>query len=253
MMGVLEKLILGKYQSVGIWLFRNAGYLIALQNGSQQGEMIMKGQGNSFTDYSVGLIRVLTNTPKFLRLYFALLTDNRVASKAKVSIVTAVAALGAYVVFGTVLYKIQLLLTRLVGPWAFLPSVAILLITLDRCQKLIAADIFDQYEKEIFGPDSSLQADLEALREFMGSTYDRFAGWWQGRIEATETKMEEEGLIVDGAMTDTAIQEIADQIVELETSEALRTKIDDDVKLIQQDAKVLADAKRELLEKLPKD
>ena len=246
-------MIIGKCQSIGVWLFRNAGYLISLQNGSQQGEMIMKGQGNSVIDYSVGFIRVLTNTPKFLRLYFALLTDNRVASKAKVSIVTAVAALGAYAVFGTILYKIQLLLTRLVGPWAFLPSVAILLITLDRCQKLIAADVFDEYEKEIFGPDSSLQADLEAVREFMGSTYDRFAHWWQGRIEATETKMEEEGLIVDGTMTDTAIQDVADQIVELETSEELHTKIDEDVKLIRQDAKVLGNAKSELLEKLPTD
>lgn len=253
MMGILEKLILGKYQSIGIRLLINAEHWIELQNGSQQGEMIMKGQGNTFTDYSVGLVRVLTNTPKFLRLYFALLTDNRVGSKVKVVIVTAVAALGAYVVFGTILYKIQLLLTRIVGPWAFLPSAAILLFTLDRCQKLIAVDILDEYEKQIFGPDSSLQADLEALREFMGSTYDKFERWWQGRIDATEKKMEEDGLIVGGTMTDTAIQDVADQIVELETSEALRSKIDEDVKRIQQDEKVLVDAKRQLLEKLPND
>jgi hypothetical protein len=48
-----------------------------------------------------------------------------------------------------------------------------------------------------------------------------------------KAKMQEEGLIVEGELTDEAIQDVSDQIVELETSEKLRKEIDKNVKLLQ--------------------
>lgn len=64
--------------------------------------------------------------------------------------------------------------------------------------------------------------------------------------------MQEQGLIVEGVLTDAAIQNVSDQIVELETSDELNKKIDKDVKLLARD-KTASDAletvERKLLEK----
>ena len=53
--------------------------------------------------------------------------------------------------------------------------------------------------------------------------------------------MQEQGLIVEGVLTDAAIQNVSDQIVELETSDELNKKIDKDVKLLARD-KTASDA-----------
>ena len=196
---------------------------------------------------------VVTNIPKFLRLYFSLLTDNRVSSKAKVVIVSAVALLGAQFALGGIIYKIQFYLAKAIGPWAFIPSVMIMLITLDICQKLISAEVLEKYEKQIFGENYSLEADIKHLREFVGSAYQNLMGFWQKKADRTEARMQEDGLIVDGEMTDTAIQEVAEQIVEIETSETLSEKIDEHVQLLQQGDSTTSQVRLELLEKIAKD
>lgn len=202
---------------------------------------------------SVWLVNVVTNIPKFLRLYFSLLTDNRVSSKAKVVIVTTVALLGAQFALGGVVYKIQLFLTKMIGPWAFIPSGLIALITLDICQRLISADVFEKYEKQIFGESYSLEADINRLREFLGPTYDKLMAFWERKADHTEAEMKQADLIVNGEMTDAAVQEVAEQIVELETSEALSEKIDEHVKMLQQSDDATKQVRLELLEKISKD
>jgi hypothetical protein len=57
------------------------------------------------------LLSALTSLPKYLRLYFCLLTDNRVSHKVKVLLVTAIAALGTQFAFGGILYSIEFLLS----------------------------------------------------------------------------------------------------------------------------------------------
>lgn len=90
-------------------------------------------------------VRVITSIPEYLRLYFSLLTDNRVSGKVKVLLVSAVAALGANFAFGGILLSIQSILSGLLGPLAFLPTVLIMLLTLDFCYTLINADVLDEH------------------------------------------------------------------------------------------------------------
>jgi hypothetical protein len=186
-----------------------------------------------FESSSKWLVRVVTSLPKFLRLYFCLLTDNRVSHKAKVVLVTAVAALGAHLAFGGILYNIQVILGILFGPFAFIPTILILLLTLDICYTLISSDVLEEHEKAIFGEDNSLEADISRLRDFLGASYEKFKTWWQKRVDRTESKMEEQGLIVEGEFSEDAIQEVSDQIVELETSDALHNQMEKQVKLLE--------------------
>jgi hypothetical protein len=179
------------------------------------------------------LIRVITSIPEYLRLYFSLLTDNRVSGKVKVLLVTAVAALGANFAFGGILLSLQAFLSSILGPLAFLPTILIMLLTLDFCYTLISAEVLDEHEKAIFGEDNSLQSDVQHLRDYLGSSYDKFKNWWQKKVDRTEAQMQEEGLIVEGELTEEAIQDVSDQIVELETSNELRKNIDNNVKLLQ--------------------
>jgi hypothetical protein len=199
------------------------------------------------------LIRVMTSIPKYLRLYFGLLTDNRVSSKVKVLLVTAVAALGANFGLGGALLTIQAFLSGLFGPLAFLPTILILLITLDFCYTLIDADVLEEYEAEIFGQENSLETDVQQLRNFLGSSYEKLKNWWLKKADRAEAGMREEGLIVDNELTDEAIQDVSDQIVELETSMELREEIDKNLKLLARDktaSDTIEAVERKLLEKI---
>jgi hypothetical protein len=179
------------------------------------------------------LVRVVTSLPKYLRLYFCLLTDNRVSSKAKVLLVTAVTALGAQLAFGGFFSSIQVFLSYILGPFAFIPTVIIVLLTLDFCYKLISADVLEEHERAIFGEEDSIESDFQHLRDFLGSSYTKIKSWWQKKVDRAEARMQEEGLIEEGELTDEAIQDVSDQIVELETSEELHKEIDRNVKLLQ--------------------
>jgi len=205
-----------------------------------------------FETSSKWFIRVVTQTPQYLKLYLALLTDDRVSHKAKVVLVTAIAALGANLALGGILYIIQTWLSVIIGPFAFLPTILILLITLDICYSLISSSVLEDYEKTIFGGENSLRKDIARLRGFMGSKYDAVKERWVGKAAKVEERMKEEGQVVDGELTDEALQDAADQIVELQTSEKLQKQMDREVRLLESGEetgqKALEDVERKLLE-----
>jgi|GEM_PF-2016600 len=205
-----------------------------------------------FETSSKWFIRVVTQTPQYLKLYLALLTDDRVSHKAKIVLVTAIAALGANLALGGILYHIQAVLSFVLGPFAFLPTILILLITLDICYSLISSSVLEDYEKTIFGGENSLRKDIERLREFMGSKYEAVKDRWWKKTEKVEERMQEEGQVVDGELTDEALQETVDQIVELQTSEKLQKQMDREIKRLESGEetgqKALEDVIRKLLE-----
>lgn len=184
----------------------------------------------SFSDW---MVRMVTNLPKYLRLYMALLTDNRVDHKAKAGLVTAVAVIGTHYAFGGVLLAIQGLLSVILGPLAFAPTILLMLLTLDICYKFIDSDACDRYEKKIFGEENSVQVDIVYLKSYLGDLYDRAKEAWSRKTDAHCKKMEEGGYIINGEFTDEMIQETADTLLELETSESLQTLIDKEVKRLK--------------------
>ena len=119
---------------------------------------------------------------------------------------TAVSALGAYFAFSGPIVIIQTILAFILGPIAFIPTVLIMLITLDLCYKLIDAKVLKEYEREIFGEVDSLEYDVKRLREYLGSLYDKFIDWWKKRMDRVEKEMKDKGLIVNGELTKDAIQ-----------------------------------------------
>jgi hypothetical protein len=163
----------------------------------------------------------------------SLLTDNRVDHKAKAVLITAVAVIGAHYGFGGALLTIQGLLSAFLGPLAFAPTVLIMLLTLDICYKFVDSTAADQYEKKIFGEENSVQADIAYLKSFLGDVYDKIKETWFGKTEAHRQKMEEAGYIVDNELTYGIIQETADTLMELETSEQLQKLIDKEVKRLK--------------------
>lgn len=187
-------------------------------------------RGGSFTNW---MVRMVTNFPKYLQLYMSLLLDNRVDHKAKAALVTAIAVIGAHYGFGGVLLTIQGLLSAVLGPLAFVPTVLIMLLTLDICYKLIDSDTADQYEKKIFGKEKSVQADIAQLKSHLGDLYDTVKAKWSGKTEVHGKQMEEEGYIIHGELTDAIIQETADTLMELETSEKLQVLIEKEVKKLK--------------------
>jgi len=222
----------------------------AAKSAAKQAGKTVVDKSPDFETSSKWLIRVVTSLPKYLRLYFCLLTDNRVSHKAKVVLVTAIAALGAHLAFGGILYNIQVILGYLLGPFTFIPTILILLLTLDICYTLISSDVLEEHQKTIFGEDNSLEADVARLRNFLGTSYDRFKAWWQKKADRAESKMEEQGLIVEGELTDDAIQDVSDQIVELETSDSLRNQMDQQVKLLEAGDGAAKDALAQVEKKL---
>ena len=211
----------------------------AMGNAAVEGAKMAANKITGEESKAQWLVRVITSLPKYLRLYLLLLTDNRVSGKVKVILVTAVTALAAHFAMSGLVLQIQAILAYIVGPFAFVPTVLIILITLDFCYKLIDAEILKEHEREIFGEEDSLEADVKRLREYLGSSYERFVNWWQERAKRAENKMKEDGLIVDGELTEDAIQEVADKIVELETSDELAQKVDENVKLLQSSDKTV--------------
>ncbi len=203
-----------------------------------------------FESLSQWMIRVVTNLPKYLRLYLYLLTDNRVDHKAKAALITAVAILGVHFGFGGILFKIQALLSVVLGPFAFLPTIITLLLTLDTCYTFIASDVLEQYEKKVFGEGHSVQADITRLKNYLGDIYEKVKETWRGKTDAQRKKMEEEGYIVDGELTDETIQETADAIIELETSEKLQAIIEREVKKLETSEAEGPKALKEFKEKL---
>lgn len=207
----------------------------AMGAATKRGAKIAAEKASDSESRAEWLVNVLTRIPEYLRLYFSLLTDNRVSGKVKVLLVTAVAALGANYAFGGALLSIQTFLAGVLGPLAFLPTILILLLTLDFCYTLIDAEVFEGYEKEIFGDGESLESDIHRLRDFMGVSYDKFKKWWQKKADRVETQMQKDGLIIDGELTDEVIQDVSDQIVELEISDDLRKEVDKHIKLLGKD------------------
>ena len=197
---------------------------------AKRGAKLAVENAPDFESFSKWLIRIVTNLPKYLRLYFCLMTDNRVSHKAKVVLVVAIAALGAHFAFTGILYHIQVILSLVLGPFAFFPTILIILISLDICYKLISSEILDGYQKELFGEGNSIQSDLQRMREFLGSSYAKIKQKWQTKADKAEKKMAEQGMIAKGQITDEAIQDVSDQIVALETSEKLQSTIEKNVK-----------------------
>jgi hypothetical protein len=169
----------------------------------------MKNRAADYAKLSVEFLRVVASLPKYLRLYFCLITDNRVSSKAKVLLVTAIGVLGAQFAFGGWAFRVQTWVTKKFGPIGFMPSLMIVLGTLDLCYKLIDADVLEGYEKEIFGEGNTVQRDIALVVGFFGSRYDGLKAWWQKKADNVEVQMAGEGLIVNGEMTDEAIQDVA--------------------------------------------
>lgn len=205
-----------------------------------------------FESLSQWMIRVVANLPKYLRLYLYLLTDNRVDHKAKAALITSITLLGMYFSFGGLLFKIQALLSVILGPFAFLPTIITMLLTLDICYTFIASDILEQYEKKVFGEGDSVQTDVDRLKSYLGDLYGKAKEKWSEKTEAHRKKMEEEGYIIDGKLTDETIQETADTITELETSEKLQAVIDREVKKLEtseaEGPKALEEFKEKLLD-----
>jgi hypothetical protein len=207
----------------------------------------MKNRAADYAKLSVEFLRVVASLPKYLRLYFCLITDNRVSSKAKVLLVTAIGVLGAQFAFGGWAFRVQTWVTKKFGPIGFMPSLMIVLGTLDLCYKLIDTDVLEGYEKEIFGEGNTVQRDIALVVGFFGSRYDGLKAWWQKKADNVEVQMAGEGLIVNGEMTDEAIQDVADDIVELETSEALHVSIRENLTLLERDGgQLLLEAQRVL-------
>lgn len=217
---------------------------------AKKGATLVTDNAPDYETTSKWLVRVVSHLPKYLRLYFVLLTDNRVSSKAKVAIVTAVAILGAQFALGGLLYKVQAAIAYVFGPLAFLPTIIVLLFTLDICCRLIDADVLDEYEKQIFGTEDSVAADVARLREYLGSSYMVLKAWVEEKADRAERELQEQGLIVQGRLTDDAIQEVCDQIVEMETSDKLHRRIDKNVKLLTDGNNVARDARKALEQKL---
>lgn len=209
-------------------LGRSAGRTSA-RAASMAGKAAMD-RAPDFETSSKWLVRIVTTSPQYLKFYFKLLTDDRVSHKVKALLVTAIALLGANFAVGGILYQTQLVLSYVLGPFAFLPTILILLITLDICYTLIGSDIMDAYEKTILGEENSLQADIQRLREFMGDRYVKISDRWIRKAEKVEEKMRQEGQIVDGEFTDEALQDAVDQLVELETSPKLQAAIQGEAK-----------------------
>jgi hypothetical protein len=224
----------------------------AAGTAAKKGAKIAVEKAPDFETFAKWLIRVATSLPKYLRLYFCLLTDNRVSSKAKVVLVTAVALLGSQFALGGVLFTIQHYLGYILGPFAFLPAILLMLLTLDICYTLISADILDDYQKSIFGENNSLKSDLRRMREFLGASYIKIKQRWQKKVDQAEEKMREDGRIVDGQITEETVQDVADQIVELETSDKMQQMIDKNVKQLEKGdavvAGVISEVERKLLQ-----
>jgi hypothetical protein len=200
------------------------------------------------------LVRVIGHLPKYLRLYFGLLTDNRVSSKVKAILVTAIVVFGAqYFVGASWIVKLQSALSKFLGPLAFLPGQVVLLVSLDLAYAILDEDITDEHEKRVFGDGNSVATDLDTIRALLGESYDSLRSWWRLRTEKAELEMEKDGVIVHGEITDDALMEVTEQIVALETSEALQADLDSALQRLTHDDRSIEEVRRALLERLPND
>lgn len=203
-----------------------------------------------FETFSKWLIRVVTKMPQYLQLYVSLLVDNRVGHKAKVLLVTGIAVIGAQFALTGPLAVIQKVMSFVFGPFALLPSIIILLITLDMCYQLLGSSVLEEYEKKIFGEKNSVQADLQRVRKALGSLWDRLKAGYKKKSDAAESHLEKAGLIEAGELRDDKLQDAVDQVVEIQTSKKLQTQIDRSVKKLQeapQHAKAVLQAVRKKL------
>lgn len=233
----------------------------ALRKGARQGgRAAAKGaaiglkkaaeKAPDFESFSKWLIRVVTRLPQYLQLYVSLLIDNRVSHKVKVLLVTGIAVLGAQFALTGPLAVMQKLLSWVFGPFALLPSIFILLVTLDMCYHMLGSSILEEYQKKIFGEKDSVEADLRRVRKALGSVWNKLRAGYKKKTEAAEAALEQAGLIKDGEINDEKLQEAVDQVVEIQTSENLQTQIDRSVKRLQeapQHAKAVLQAVRKRL------
>ena len=95
----------------------------------------------------------------------------------------------------------------------------------------------EQYEKKIFGVENSVQADIAQLKNYLGGLYTRAKKAWAQKTDAHRKKMENEGYIVNAELTDNIIQEAADTLMELETSEKLQALMTREVKRLNKSEK----------------
>ena len=163
----------------------------------------------------------------------SLLLDNSVPSKVKILLVSAVAALGVHLATSGPLLVIQKVLAVILGPFAFLPAVLLMLITLDICYKMMASEMFAEHEKKIFGEEDCVQADLRALRDYVGASYEKVAASVRRKHQKHAQKLEQEGLVKDDALTDEIMQKATDQVVEIQTSSTAADRIADERRLLE--------------------
>lgn len=209
---------------------------------------------DKYKELKPDLVRVIGHLPKYFRLYFGLLTDNRVSSKVKAILVTAIVVFGAqYFVGASWIVKLQRGLSKLLGPLAFLPGQVVLLVSLDLAYAILDEDITDEHEKRVFGDGNSVATDLDTIRALLGENYDGLRSWWRLRTERAELEMEKDGVIVHGEITEDALIQVAEQIVALETSEEIQADLDSAVQRLTHDDRSIDEVRRVLLEKLMSD
>jgi hypothetical protein len=201
---------------------------------------------------------VITRLPKYLRLYIDLLVENRVSSKVKVILVAGTILVAAHLGGGPI-FKIEGILAAILGPLAFLPTVLLVLVTLDICYQLLEEDektqgLMAEKEKAIFGADNSLEQDLKQLKLHItrlgGGLYERIRERWQKKFESAEQKLQKEGVVKGDTVSDDAVQTAVDKLTEMEMSDSLHRKIDKQAAKVRiSDAaatKLLGDAARDL-------
>jgi hypothetical protein len=110
--------------------------------------------------------------------------------------------------------------------------------------------VLDQYEKKVFGETNSVQADIKRLKSYFGGFYEKVQQRWSKKTNVHRKKMEDEGYILDGELSDEIIQEAADTITELETSEELQALIKKEIKKLKVSETEVLEALEEVKKKL---
>jgi hypothetical protein len=200
------------------------GMKAGVKAGTKATKVIMD-KSPDFESFSKWLIRIVSTLPKYLQLYVRLLVDNRVSHKAKALLATAIGLLGFSIATPGPLMFMQQTLAIIFGPFAFLPTVIIMMITLDICYQVLAADILEEHGKKVFGPDNSLQQDIARLRDLLGGLFEKLKSGFIKKTDSHVTKLEEQGMIEDGVMSEDAIQKAVDQAVALQASPELQERM----------------------------
>ena len=191
------------------------------------------------------LVEVVRRLPKYLTLYVRMATDNRIESKAKVGLVTALWMLAASLT-GGVLFYVQWGLSFLIGPFAWLPTVFLVLVGLDLSYALLDVDV--GLEKEIFGDGNTVQNDLAKLRDVLGSRYAAVRSWLKERIDSAAEQHRSAGRVTDNGVTDDFVREAADKATEAAMSPRVDRMADE---ASSPDVPKLQAAATRLLEKIP--